>query len=108
MNKKTTTSKVYYLRFYSARKKRLQRGAGWEGKRDDLKKIWGSHIRRNFEGDDIIFFLKFSELNVSTYKTEKKTAVQQPLPPKTAIFRRKLTFSGHTRRIFNDNDPIFF
>ncbi len=38
----------------------------------------------------------------------KKTAVQQPLPPKTAIFRRKLTFSGHTRRIFNDNDPIFF
>ncbi len=38
----------------------------------------------------------------------KKTAVQQPLPPKTAIFRRKLTFLGHTRRIFNDNDPKFF
>ncbi len=37
----------------------------------------------------------------------KKAAVKQPLPPKTAIFRRKLTFSGHTRRIFNANDPIF-
>ena len=31
----------------------------------------------------------------------KKTAVQQPLPPKTVIFCQKLTLSGHTRRIFN-------
>ncbi len=38
----------------------------------------------------------------------KKTAVQQPLPPKTAIFRRKLTFSGHIRRIFNDIIMIHF
>ena len=78
MNKKTTTSKVYYLRFYSARKKRLQRGAGWEGKRDDLKKIWGSHIRRNFEGDDIIFFLNSQNWMCLPIKL-KKTAVQQPL-----------------------------
>ena len=29
------------------------------------------------------------------------------LPPKTAIFHRNLTFSGHIRRIFNDNDLNF-
>ena len=37
----------------------------------------------------------------------KKTAVQQPLPPKTAISRRKLTFSCHIRRIFDDHDLFF-
>ncbi len=53
------------------------------------------------------FFFKFSDLNVSTCNTEK-SAVKQPLPPKTAIFRRKLTFSGHIRHIFNDNNQILF
>ena len=38
----------------------------------------------------------------------KKTSVKPALPPKTAIFRRKLTFTGNIRRIFKDNDPIFF
>ncbi len=72
-----------------------------------VKKIGWSHTRRNFEDNDLILFLN-SQNSMCLPVKLKKTAVQQPQPTKTAIFRRKLTFSGHTRRIFNDNDTIFW
>ena len=70
-----------------------------------VKKIIGSYTRRNFEDNDLIFLN--SQIRTCLLVKLKKNGRKPPLPPKTAIFCRKLTFSGHIRRIFNDYNPIF-
>ncbi len=69
----------------------LQSIKGGENVTFSVKKITGSHTRRNFEDNYLNFFSNSQNWMCLPVKL-KKTAVQQPLPPKTAIFRRKLTF----------------
>ena len=49
-------------------------------------KIWGSHIRRNFDDNDLT--LKKNHSIICPLLKLKKSAAEPLLSPKTAIFRR--------------------